>query len=720
MHLKRLVSVMIVFVYVLMMILGTQIVSSIAFAADSTTENNTAAYLRDRETYLDFLNSGKWRDVLNAEVSDSYLTEPEISATAMVDVDRDGVFELWFEAIEMDGFFPMGVSALMSITDGKNVKVVLVGEESGGSIGGTRIGFFRDLESGKDVPALMGHAGGFGGYASSNSFYEYKDLNINKILTYEKLTISKEDVSSDDFFYEDLDDSSMAVIYSVNNEQVRKEAFWEAEERFNTEAVNNAYQLTEVQSGNLIPIPSALPATGNSGSAAISADPAIQQPAAINNANAASNNRTALFSDISGHWASKEIETLTLNGFINGVSDSTFEPEANVTREQLIKLVVTTLGHDHYYYQGDTVPFYDVSESDWSYSFIYDALQAEIIDSGSSFSPAAFADRETCALWIAKGLGLNISSRSTRFGDHSSFTYPGAVAAVVDAGIINGFEDNTFRPRENLTRAQAAAMLNRSFNYLLAHQTDGQDFEMLKSSNTDLNGDGIDEKIALYAEILETNYDDTIEGYYYIEVNGKRGPRVYADGGIPELFVEDLDNNDPFKELAFSQMGPSLDYCTDFYRYTGEDFYLMGSASSVVQFPSSWEKGHNGSSESAIIMFNRDGTMHCTMRATFVQTWEMPVEFVVTDKGRVEWKAQDVYQMTPNEVTVIEDIPNSGDAAHPGISFKAGEKFTFLETDLKEWVKIKSETGKEGWIRLAGDAKWDFAYEYLEDVVVYD
>lgn len=37
----------------------------------------------------------------------------------------------------------------------------------------------------------------------------------------------------------------------------------------------------------------------------------------------------------------------------------------------------------------------------------------------------------------------------------------GMIGAVIDSGIINGYEDGSFKPKVTLTRAEAAALLSR-------------------------------------------------------------------------------------------------------------------------------------------------------------------------------------------------------------------------------------------------------------------
>lgn len=51
------------------------------------------------------------------------------------------------------------------------------------------------------------------------------------------------------------------------------------------------------------------------------------------------------FKDINGHWAEYYVYAAQSVGIINGVSDTAFEPESNITYEQAIKMIVAALGY---------------------------------------------------------------------------------------------------------------------------------------------------------------------------------------------------------------------------------------------------------------------------------------------------------------------------------------------------------------------------------------
>jgi len=169
----------------------------------------------------------------------------------------------------------------------------------------------------------------------------------------------------------------------------------------------------------------------------------------------------SVFTDLSGYeWAQKEIEALTEKGIINGMGDGTFAPEENVTREQLAKLVM-----GEFKGESQAIDFEDVTPDMWSYDAISKTNSLFKTD-GTLFLPEQDATREETALVITKAvLGdvlEKIKPSDKAFSDIDSIEERKTVQKAVSLGIIEGYPDNTFRPEENVTRAECAVMLYRA------------------------------------------------------------------------------------------------------------------------------------------------------------------------------------------------------------------------------------------------------------------
>lgn len=178
-----------------------------------------------------------------------------------------------------------------------------------------------------------------------------------------------------------------------------------------------------------------------------------------------STNNGKNFKDIQKHWAQKQIEELVEMGIIQGYEDGTFRPEKEVTRAQFVSMAVRLLGIKA---DGSAESFRDVPATHWAYSAIEAALEQKIIDPQQNFYPGKAITREEMAVIIAKALELKPADEDKLgFKDQKDIkNNPRLVAAAIQAGFINGYGDKTFRPKEKLTRAQSTVVLMNMYNYL--------------------------------------------------------------------------------------------------------------------------------------------------------------------------------------------------------------------------------------------------------------
>ena len=116
--------------------------------------------------------------------------------------------------------------------------------------------------------------------------------------------------------------------------------------------------------------------------------------------------------------------------------------------------------------------FADVKTGDYFYQDVLD-LQARGIIKGfedGSFRPNQAVTRGQAAKILAGVLGLDtVNVKDPGFKDvPKTNEYYGAIAALANAGIINGFEDGTFRQGQPVLRNHMAKMIARGFNLQVA------------------------------------------------------------------------------------------------------------------------------------------------------------------------------------------------------------------------------------------------------------
>lgn len=110
--------------------------------------------------------------------------------------------------------------------------------------------------------------------------------------------------------------------------------------------------------------------------------------------------------------------------------------------------------------------FKDVKHNHWAFEPI-DFIASQAIVSGyedGTFRPNNNLTRAEAAKMIVGALGLELTGSTSNFSDDraGSWSYE-FVSAAYQAGIITGYQDGTFKPNGRITRADISAMLSRAF-----------------------------------------------------------------------------------------------------------------------------------------------------------------------------------------------------------------------------------------------------------------
>ena len=161
------------------------------------------------------------------------------------------------------------------------------------------------------------------------------------------------------------------------------------------------------------------------------------------------------------HWAYEYIMALVSGGYLNGVSETEFCPDDNVTREQFAKMLVSAC---NVYSDTASCDFSDVDKDHWAYSCISSALNAGIIsgyDDGT-FGLGKNITRQEMAVMVSRAKS-DFAERVSQitFSDQNEISVwaSDAVEKMQRADIINGMPDGSFAPNANATRAQAAKII---------------------------------------------------------------------------------------------------------------------------------------------------------------------------------------------------------------------------------------------------------------------
>ncbi|MFD0697550.1 S-layer homology domain-containing protein [Paenibacillus sp. GCM10027628] len=126
--------------------------------------------------------------------------------------------------------------------------------------------------------------------------------------------------------------------------------------------------------------------------------------------------------------------------------------------------VVSSLTNSMYTLIWHPMTFADVA-GHWSKDAVNDMASRLIVNGVdvTHYNPNAAITRAEFAAIIVRGLGLPENGKTSAYGDvKSGDWYVGAVAKAQEYGIINGYEDGTFRPSKTITREEAMAMIARA------------------------------------------------------------------------------------------------------------------------------------------------------------------------------------------------------------------------------------------------------------------
>lgn len=185
------------------------------------------------------------------------------------------------------------------------------------------------------------------------------------------------------------------------------------------------------------------------------------------------------FKDVpKSHWAYESIKQVAEKGLVEGYSDGTYKPSAQVTRAEFATFL------SRVYDGNDRTPskFSDVGASHWANDAIQEGLAVGFIKasdfSNNKFEPNKAMTRGEMSRWLANGLAHANADYGKAIEEmaNSSLTiipipefYGGGVnkkdlpyiGVALGTGLLSGYEDFTFKPNGNTTRAEVATILIR-------------------------------------------------------------------------------------------------------------------------------------------------------------------------------------------------------------------------------------------------------------------
>ena len=174
-----------------------------------------------------------------------------------------------------------------------------------------------------------------------------------------------------------------------------------------------------------------------------------------------------LFNDIpENYWLFSELYEMKEKGIFTGDSDNNFRPNSPIKREEFAKILCKAL----HVKTGENIPkFTDVDDNAWYKDYVYAAASNEIIlgREDGSFGVGQRLTREDLCVMLYRAINAaaeDVGNPVFSFNDDADIAdyAKAAVDYMYVTKIVSGYEDHSFKPKAECTRAHAAKILYKT------------------------------------------------------------------------------------------------------------------------------------------------------------------------------------------------------------------------------------------------------------------
>ena len=210
------------------------------------------------------------------------------------------------------------------------------------------------------------------------------------------------------------------------------------------------------------------------------------------------------FADVpADYWAAECINNLKDLGIVNGKTATTFEPESNVTRAEFAKIIALAFGLEATTTES---AFTDCTADAWYTPYVIAATEAGYIKGMAEdfYGADENITRQDIATILGRIIGAEAATELTftDAADIADYAVDG-VAAMVALSVINGYEDGSFRPANNATRAEVAKIICGLVESLTAEEAPAVDADADVTVNEDVDANADADADVVEAEIVD-------------------------------------------------------------------------------------------------------------------------------------------------------------------------------------------------------------------------
>ena len=186
---------------------------------------------------------------------------------------------------------------------------------------------------------------------------------------------------------------------------------------------------------------------------------------------------TNQYADTVEHWSSYYVNALSYMGIVNGSEnlrgELVYTPDGGLSREQFAKILVNYLKIDVEKYSETPLDFEDIdSIAPWALPYVRAAVGAGLMKGRVTltdtliFAPTDGIKRQE-AIYVLGGLLSDVEAGELSFTDSESVAPWAAenLSKALAAGLISGYDDGSLRPEGGITRAEAATVVVRLYEF---------------------------------------------------------------------------------------------------------------------------------------------------------------------------------------------------------------------------------------------------------------